>query len=78
MDIIESKYKVAPNIALIKYWGKLDLYLNIPLTPSISLTLDHNDICTTTHVKYSESFKHDTFILNNKLTAIPNRMEKII
>ena len=30
---------VAPNIALIKYWGKRDVKLNLPLNSSISLTL---------------------------------------
>lgn len=28
-----------PNIALIKYWGKRDLPLNLPAVPSLSLTL---------------------------------------
>ena len=30
-----------PNIALIKYWGKRDLELNLPAVPSLSVTLDH-------------------------------------
>ena len=29
-----------PNIALIKYWGKRDLPLNLPDVPSLSITLD--------------------------------------
>ena len=29
-----------PNIALIKYWGKADATLNLPVTGSLSLTLD--------------------------------------
>ena len=29
-----------PNIALIKYWGKRDLSLNLPAVPSLSVTLD--------------------------------------
>lgn len=29
-----------PNIALVKYWGKRDLALNLPATGSLSLTLD--------------------------------------
>jgi diphosphomevalonate decarboxylase len=28
-----------PNIALIKYWGKRDIRLNLPAVPSVSLTL---------------------------------------
>ena len=30
---------VAPNIALIKYWGKRNKEWNLPLNSSISLTL---------------------------------------
>lgn len=29
------------NIALIKYWGKSDVRLNVPAVPSISMTLSH-------------------------------------
>lgn len=29
-----------PNIALVKYWGKRDIPLNLPAVPSLSLTLD--------------------------------------
>ncbi len=29
-----------PNIALVKYWGKRDLALNLPATSSLSVTLD--------------------------------------
>ena len=29
-----------PNIALVKYWGKADVRVNIPATPSLSITLD--------------------------------------
>ncbi|MFT7518315.1 MAG: diphosphomevalonate decarboxylase [Kiritimatiellia bacterium] len=29
-----------PNIALVKYWGKRDVALNLPDVPSLSLTLD--------------------------------------
>lgn len=36
--------QIAPNIALIKYWGKLEKYMNIPLNGSISLTLDKTQI----------------------------------
>jgi diphosphomevalonate decarboxylase len=48
--MIEAIYKVAPNIALIKYWGKLNVDLNIPLNGSLSLTLDENDIYTIFHL----------------------------
>lgn len=52
------------NIALIKYWGKRNLKLNLPLNNSISLTLDK--LNTTTTVEFSQKHKNDIFILNNK------------
>jgi len=36
-----------PNIALVKYWGKRDLPLNLPAVPSLSLTLDGFQTTTT-------------------------------
>ena len=41
---MKSSYKVAPNIALIKYLGKCDEDLIIPLNGSLSITLDCNYI----------------------------------
>ena len=44
-----------PNIALVKYWGKRDDELNIPATPSLSLTL--GDLRTTTRVEEASADK---------------------
>jgi len=39
--ILSTRTAIAhPNIALVKYWGKRDLALNLPATGSISLTLE--------------------------------------
>lgn len=40
-----------PNIALVKYWGKLDLQENIPAVPSLSITL--GGLSTRTRVRRS-------------------------
>jgi len=58
---------VAPiNIAVIKYWGKDNEDLNIPLNSSISVTLDLNDLCATTTLSASEDYEQDEMSLNGK------------
>jgi len=65
-EIISNNFKItarAPiNIALIKYWGKEDENLIIPLNNSISLTLDMNNFYTET----SAFFEYNT---NEKLIS---------
>jgi diphosphomevalonate decarboxylase len=46
---IKSSTSIAPtNLALIKYWGKRDVVLNLPINSSISVTLDYHDLQTIT------------------------------
>lgn len=56
-----------PNIALIKYWGKVDERLNLPATASISMTLDI--FPTTTTVEISENLNQDQVSLNDKVAS---------
>ncbi len=65
-----SGYKIAtaeasPNIALIKYWGKRDEKLFLPLNGSLSVTLDA-PIKTRTTVLFSDQLKKDEFWLNER------------
>ncbi|HLR76891.1 MAG TPA: diphosphomevalonate decarboxylase, partial [Balneolaceae bacterium] len=53
------------NIALIKYWGKRDIELNLPAAGSISLTLDA--LKTETSVHFDENRQNDYFELNEKI-----------
>ncbi|MDA3148221.1 diphosphomevalonate decarboxylase [Leucobacter sp. UCMA 4100] len=66
-----------PNIALIKYWGKVDEELILPATDSISLTLD--GFPTTTTVELSDD-ELDTIVLNGRqLTeAETMRMRRVL
>ncbi|WP_339250146.1 diphosphomevalonate decarboxylase [Sporosarcina sp. FSL W8-0480] len=50
------------NIALIKYWGKRNEQLFLPMNNSISITLDQ--FYTTTSVTFREDLMADSFILN--------------
>lgn len=63
---MKAKAKANTNIALIKYWGKRDNELILPMNSSISITLD--GFYTITSVEFKEDLKNDIFILNNKET----------
>ncbi|GAM24015.1 hypothetical protein SAMD00019534_071900 [Acytostelium subglobosum LB1] len=54
------------NIATIKYWGKRDEKLILPLNDSLSGTLHQDDLKTTTTAMASESFTEDALWLNGK------------
>ena len=56
-----------PNIALIKYWGKRDDRLNLPMNPSLSLTL--GGLSTKTTVEFSEKLQKDYIEINGEIAA---------
>lgn len=53
-----------PNIALIKYWGKRDVPLNLPVVGSLSITLD--TLWTRTSVRFSADLAADRITLNGR------------
>lgn len=52
------------NIALIKYWGKRNEQLFLPMNNSISITLDR--FYTTTSVTFRDDLSADAFVLDGK------------
>ncbi|MCO4762888.1 MAG: diphosphomevalonate decarboxylase [Myxococcales bacterium] len=52
------------NIALTKYWGKRDHEINLPLAPSISVTL--SDLGTLTVVQPDESLEGNRMVVNDQ------------
>ncbi|KAM1388599.1 hypothetical protein ACFX13_017069 [Malus domestica] len=58
------------NIAVIKYWGKRDEKLILPVNDRISLTLDPAHLCTTTTVSVSPTFDQDWMWLNGEAISI--------
>ena len=52
------------NLALVKYFGKRDVALNLPAAPSLSLTLE--PLATTTRVSFSAAYPEDEVILNGE------------
>jgi len=62
--VLYAKARARSNIALAKYWGKIDPELNLPAVPSISITLD--PMVTETSVAFTETIKKDLFILDGR------------
>jgi len=77
LDIQPSAEAFAPsNIALIKYWGKRDESLNLPLTDSLSLSLKNN-LGTHTQIKIFEKTQApDLLFLNNQELDLNNNFSK--
>lgn len=59
-----GKVRAYTNIALIKYWGKENKELIIPMNNSLSLTLDA--FYTETMVTFSEDYSSDVFYLDGQ------------
>ncbi|MDR0898851.1 MAG: diphosphomevalonate decarboxylase [Lactobacillaceae bacterium] len=72
--IYQARSRAFTNIALTKYWGKVDS-TNAPTTTSIGLTLDK--FSTTTKVTFSSEFSVDEFYLDGKRIESP-KIEKVI
>jgi len=60
-----GKARAFTNIALIKYWGKKDQQLILPMNNSLSLTLDA--FYTETSVSFSKEYTADSFYLDGQL-----------
>lgn len=54
------------NIAVVKYWGKRNEELILPINSSLSVTLHQDQLKTTTTVATSRSFEADRIWLNGK------------
>ena len=59
-----AQARARANIALAKYWGKLDAERNLPAVPSISMTLD--PLVTETSVEFRSDLSRDEMILNGE------------
>lgn len=67
------------NIALIKYWGKRDEKLILPLNSSVSVTLNQEELRARTTVAVSRNFKEDKMWLNGREQSMKNaRLQSVI
>ncbi len=64
---MQATAQAQPNVALIKYWGKLDPARNLPATGSLSVTLDA--LWTRTRVAFDPTLTTDRFSLNGREDA---------
>ncbi|NPA91132.1 MAG: diphosphomevalonate decarboxylase [Chloroflexi bacterium] len=62
MPVYRAKAQAGANIAFIKYWGNLDDALRLPLTNSLSMTLDR--ATTVTEVAFRPDLAADVLIIN--------------
>ncbi|KAA3615640.1 MAG: diphosphomevalonate decarboxylase [Calditrichaeota bacterium] len=72
------KAKAHSNIALVKYWGKRNIPLNLPAVASISITLD--TLFTETLLMFDPELEKDTLVLNKTLASEKDtkRMSKFL
>lgn len=70
---MKATAKANTNIALIKYWGKRDKDLFLPMNSSLSITLDKFHTITT--VEFIADLKEDTFKLNNLLASKEDKIK---
>jgi diphosphomevalonate decarboxylase len=61
---VKATARARANIALVKYWGKRDARLNLPVTGSLSLTLDR--LHTTTSVELDPACAADEVLLDER------------
>ena len=62
---LRAASQAQPNIALIKYWGKRDTALNLPVVGSLSITLE--SLWTRTGVRFVPGQKGDQVSLNGRV-----------
>ncbi|VVB59999.1 Diphosphomevalonate decarboxylase [uncultured archaeon] len=75
--ILRATAEANPNIAIIKYWGKRDEKLILPMQGSNSVTLDEQ-LKTRTTVMFSDKFRQDEIWINNKQLTTPEELEKVM
>lgn len=73
-DAVDQITCTAPvNIAVIKYWGKRDTKLLLPINSSLSATLHQDQLHAKTSVASSSTFKEDRIWLNGIEEPISNK-----
>ena len=80
-DLMCATATACSNIALIKYWGKADFDLNLPLNGSVSMTL--SEALTTTTVQWDSALAGDELymagerVLDGRLTRVSRFLDRL-
>jgi len=75
---VRAAVRAPSNIALIKYWGKSDEDLIIPLNSSLSLTTDIDEVYTHTEVVASPALEGIELRLNGKEDKLTRRIIRLV
>eukprot|EP00850_Spirogloea_muscicola_P006255 SM000029S10550 [mRNA] locus=s29:754825:757453:- [translate_table: standard] len=68
--VVQATGRAASNIAVVKYWGKRDERLVLPLNASLSVTLDGDHLAATTTAAASPAFAADRLWLNGQEVSL--------
>jgi diphosphomevalonate decarboxylase len=61
---IRVTHSAPSNIATVKYWGKRDARINVPINSSVSVTMNQDDLKAITTIVASPAFGSDRLWLN--------------
>ena len=74
-ETLTARATARANIALAKYWGKLDVARNLPAVPSVSLTL--RELVTDTEVSFDRGLARDELLLDEQ-PASPVQLRRVV
>ena len=66
------------NLATVKYWGKADTDLVLPVASSLSATLSLDVMASFTTAVASKSFEADTMSLNGEQVPLNKRLQRVL
>ena len=73
--VCDTAYAFAPsNLALCKYWGKRDTELNLPIAPSLSISLANKGAFT--NISYEIEQESDRYLLKGKQIGMETKFAK--
>ena len=81
MSKVQATARAGANIAFVKYWGNRDDTLRLPLTNSLSMTLDTAETITT--VIFDPNLPEDELVLNERvitgeaLTRVSQHLDRL-